>query len=92
MGYKIKRTSNRLFPPGVYEAALQDVKVEASKFDDDKKTITLKFKTSYSQFGESPWKLFKSCTFSLHPDSVFLPIAETLLGRKIKLDSEVVLI
>ena len=89
MGYKIKRTANRLFPPGVYEAQLQDVKVESSKFDQDKKSITLKFKTSYSEYGEAGWKLFKSCTFSLHPDSVFLPIAETLLGRKISEDEEI---
>ena len=89
MGYKIKRTANRLFPPGVYEAQLQDVKVESSKFDEDKKSITLKFKTSYSEYGEAGWKLFKSCTFSLHPDSVFLPIAETLLGRKISEDEEI---
>ena len=89
MGYKIKRTSNRLFPPGVYEAQLQDLQVEASKFDQDKKSITLKFKTSYSEYGEAGWKLFKSCTFSLHPDSVFLPIAEILLGRKISEDEEI---
>ena len=89
MGYKIKRTANRLFPPGVYEAVLQDIKVESSKFDTDKKSITLKFKTSYSEYGEAGWKLLKSCTFSLHPDSVFLPIAETLLGRKISESEEI---
>jgi len=88
MGYKIKRTSNRLFPPGVYEAKLQDIKIESSKFDSDKETITLKFKTDYSEYGEAGWKLFKSCTFSLHPDSAFLPIAETLLGRKISEEEE----
>ena len=86
---KIKK-GNRTFPEGIYEAELKEVKIEDGKFEPGKTTISMNFKTNYGgEFGEAGWRIFRTCTFSLHPDSAFLPIAETLLGKKIQDGDEI---
>ena len=86
----LRRTKRKLIPEGIYNAALVDYKIEASKFDQDKQSITLRFKTDYSEYpGEAGAKILKSCTYTLHQDGAFSPIVEALLAKKITDEEEI---
>ncbi len=90
MALTLKKTSKKLFPEGIYAATVEKLEEAQSKFDPQKNTVTIWFKTPYkSRSDESGWTMQLSCTASLHENSKLTPIVEMLLGRKFEENEEV---
>lgn len=90
MQYILKRTKTKLFPEGIYNAVVKDLKTGPSKFDEDKESVTLVFQTDYSEFkGEAGRKIMRSYTSSLYEKSKLSSVIEALLGKKIGEEDEI---
>ena len=91
MSLKLKKKLKVLVPEGLYKSEVIKIEEGKSKFEPDKNSVTLWFRTSFRGLNNMDLAatIPLTCTASLHEKSRLTPIIETLMGRKFNEDEEV---